>query len=147
MKTFTSFFLWGFFFKDFIYLFNVKERVWCMWEHAWDRQRERESQADSALSMEPDLGLNLMTLRSWPELKSRGWCLTRVSHPGAPPLRLLLIFVILTAMQIWGIVLFFPQINAIGSCFSQLYTVGMSREHVNVGRTLKQLITGGENGP
>jgi len=28
------------------------------------RGRERESQADSMLSMEPDEGLNLMTLRS-----------------------------------------------------------------------------------
>ena len=34
-------------------------------------QRERESQADSILSAEPDAGLNLMTLRSWPEPKPR----------------------------------------------------------------------------
>lgn len=38
--------------------------------------RERESQVDSALSVEHDMGLDLMTLRSWPELKSRVECLT-----------------------------------------------------------------------
>ena len=32
---------------------------------------ERESQADSPLSMEPDMGLDLTTLKSWPEPKSR----------------------------------------------------------------------------
>ena len=37
---------------------------------------ERESQADSALSTEPDEGLNLMTLKSWPGPKSRVRCLT-----------------------------------------------------------------------
>ena len=31
-------------------------------------QRERESQADSALNVEPDARLDLMTLRSQPEL-------------------------------------------------------------------------------
>ena len=35
------------------------------------RRRERESQADSLPSVEPDRGLDLMTLRSSPELKSR----------------------------------------------------------------------------
>ena len=34
-------------------------------------QRERESQADSMLSVKPSAGLNLMTLRSQPELKPR----------------------------------------------------------------------------
>ena len=32
---------------------------------------ERESQADFPLRVEPDVGLDLMTLRSWPEPKSR----------------------------------------------------------------------------
>jgi len=40
-------------------------------EHEWEgqREREREFQADSMLSMEPDMGLDLTTLRSRPELK------------------------------------------------------------------------------
>ena len=38
-------------------------------------QRERASWTDSQLSSEPDSGLDLMILRSWPELK------TRVGHP------------------------------------------------------------------
>ena len=38
--------------------------------------RERESQADSSLSVQPDLGLNPMTLGSWPVPKSRVGCLT-----------------------------------------------------------------------
>ena len=40
------------------------------------RQRERESQAGSTPSTEPDVGLDLMTLRSGPESKSRDRCLT-----------------------------------------------------------------------
>lgn len=35
------------------------------------RYRGRESQADPLLSWEPDEGLNLTTLQSWPERKSR----------------------------------------------------------------------------
>ena len=34
-------------------------------------ERERESQADSQQRLEPNSGLNLKTLRSWPEQKSR----------------------------------------------------------------------------
>lgn len=37
---------------------------------------EGESQADSVLSMEPDVGLYLMILRSVPELRLRVWCST-----------------------------------------------------------------------
>ena len=39
----------------------------------WERSRGtgRESQVDFMLSTEPDVGLNLMTLRSQPELKLR----------------------------------------------------------------------------
>jgi len=36
-----------------------------------EEQTERESQADSAFSVEPDEGLDLKTLRSPPELKPR----------------------------------------------------------------------------
>ena len=42
-----------------------------------ERQRERESQAGSMPSTEPNMGLDLMTLRSWPELKSRVGHLTK----------------------------------------------------------------------
>ena len=35
------------------------------------RERERESEADSALSKEPIMGPNLKTLRSQPKLKPR----------------------------------------------------------------------------
>ena len=34
-------------------------------------QRERKTQEDSPLSAEPDMGLDLTTLRSRPELKSK----------------------------------------------------------------------------
>ena len=34
-------------------------------------RRERESQAGSTPSTEPDVGLDLTTMRSWPEPKSR----------------------------------------------------------------------------
>ena len=42
-------------------------------------QKENESrnpQADSLLNLKPHTGLHLVTLRSWPELKSRIICLT-----------------------------------------------------------------------
>ena len=43
---------------------------------------ERESEGDSMLSSEPDVGLNLMTLRSQPESKPRVGLLTEPSgHP------------------------------------------------------------------
>ena len=42
-------------------------------------KRERESQADSVLSTEPDAGLDLISLRSQPELKPR------VGQSTAPP--------------------------------------------------------------
>ena len=41
-----------------------------------EEEGKRESQADSALSMEPDSGLHLMTLRSGPEPKPKAGCLT-----------------------------------------------------------------------
>lgn len=48
----------------FVYLFFLfkSERV-----GEGQRETERESEADSALSAEPNAGLNLKTLRSWPE--------------------------------------------------------------------------------
>ena len=52
-------------------------------ERVGGAEREGESQADSPLSMEPDLGLNPTTLR-WPEPKSRVKTLNSLSHPGAP---------------------------------------------------------------
>ena len=36
-------------------------------------EEDRETQASSTVSMEPDEGLNPMTLELWPELKSRVW--------------------------------------------------------------------------
>jgi len=44
---------------------------------------ERESQADSALSMEPDTGPHPTTLRSWPEPKL-SQTLNWMSNPDAP---------------------------------------------------------------
>ena len=41
-----------------------------------ERERERESQARSMLSMEPSVGLDPMALGSCPELKSRVGCST-----------------------------------------------------------------------
>ena len=42
-------------FLKFIYLFWEKER-----KHEWERGREKESQAGSALSVQSDVGLYLM---------------------------------------------------------------------------------------
>ena len=58
-------------------------------ERAWAgggaERRRGESQADSTSSSEPDSVFDLMTLRSWPELKSRVKSLiNRLSHPGNP---------------------------------------------------------------
>ena len=47
-------------------------------------EEERESQADSTLSVEPDMGLQHVTLRSWPQLKSRARCLTNWATQAAP---------------------------------------------------------------
>jgi len=46
-------------------------------------EKERESQADSALGAEPTVGLSLTTLRSQPELKPRVGRLTdgAIQHP------------------------------------------------------------------
>ena len=53
----------------FVYLFErqkERERVW------WEDQREKQT----VLNTEPDVGLDLTTLRSWPEPKSRVRCST-----------------------------------------------------------------------
>ena len=39
--------------------------------HRWARGRGKEPLVASALSLEPDTGLELMTLRSWPKLQPR----------------------------------------------------------------------------
>ena len=49
---------------DFLY-FRVKE------PEGGQRERERKTPADASLSLEPNVGLDLKTLRSWPELKPR----------------------------------------------------------------------------
>ena len=43
-----------------------KERKPVCEQREGQRERERESQADTLLSTEPDTGLHLMTLRAWP---------------------------------------------------------------------------------
>ena len=59
-------------------------------------EAERESQADSVLSMEPALGLHPVTQA---EIKS--WMLNQLSHPGAPCIYFLSI--INTLLEHWGI--------------------------------------------
>ena len=46
-------------------------------ERSRGKERETESEADSPLSLKPDAGLDLTTLRSLPEPKSRVGCLTK----------------------------------------------------------------------
>ena len=56
-----------------VYLFIVRERES---GHEWGRGREREGERERIpsrlyfVSVEPDVGLELTTMRSWPELKS-----------------------------------------------------------------------------
>ena len=63
-----------FFKKTYLFEREKGERERARKEGEGRRERERESQADSPLNMEPDTGLDLTTLRSGPELKSRGRC-------------------------------------------------------------------------
>ena len=63
---FWVFYFFKIFIYLFIYLFIATRRV----------ERKKESQTDYVLSMEPDVGLDLMTLRSGTEVKSRVRCLT-----------------------------------------------------------------------
>ena len=55
-------------------------------EHEWEGQeeREKEPEADSTLTMEPNTGLDLMTLKSWPELKPRVRSLTNCATQVPP---------------------------------------------------------------
>ena len=62
-------------FKGFIYLFDTERD-----QKLAERQAEREGEAGSLLSREPDAGLNPRTLRSCPEPKSG---VNPLSHPGA----------------------------------------------------------------
>ena len=54
------------------------------WAEERHRMRERESQAGSVLSAEPDAGLYLTNcdIMTWGEIK--GWMLNWLSHPNAP---------------------------------------------------------------
>lgn len=54
--------------------------------HNWEGQteRERESQADSFLSAEPNMGLDLMTPKIWTQAKTKSPLLNPLSYPGTP---------------------------------------------------------------
>ena len=93
LETFTYYLLWAFLlsllvwwfcFISFIY-FYLRERVWAG-ERGRRRERERERERLSytgfMLSVEPDPGLNPMTLGSGPEWKSRA-----DAQPNEPPWR------------------------------------------------------------
>lgn len=67
------------FFKDFVYLlFEMERERVCVWLLGEGRQGgvEREREADSMLSTQPNVGLNSTTLRSQSERESRVRCLT-----------------------------------------------------------------------
>ena len=66
-----------FFFK--IYLFIREQEI--VVERG--RRRGRERILDTLLTMEPNVGLDLTSLRSRPELKS-SQTLNQLSHPGTP---------------------------------------------------------------
>ena len=62
--------------------FPLKKNIFLRFTYVFEREREstsgkeRESQANSTLSTEPDVGLDLTTLTQWPELKPRVWSST-----------------------------------------------------------------------
>ena len=58
------------FFKIFLF-FRERKRECILAEGRADEERESKSQAESSLSMEPSVGLDLTTQRSPPEPKSR----------------------------------------------------------------------------
>ena len=62
------------FFQDFIYLWEGEKERERQYKQR-EEQRKRISRPH-ALSMEPHMGFDLMTLKSWPEPKSRAGCLT-----------------------------------------------------------------------
>lgn len=59
--------MYHYFLKMYLFAEKESEKV-SKWGQG--RDRERECQADSPLSAEPEVGISLMTLRSWPEPKS-----------------------------------------------------------------------------
>ena len=63
-----------------------RESVWA--GKGAEGEGERESQADSPLNAEPDVGLSPGALRSWPELKSRISCLRDWATRCSPTCRL-----------------------------------------------------------
>lgn len=65
-------------FLRIIYLFEREKEWW------GGTEGEGESQADPSLSRVPDIGLDLTTQRSGPELKSGVGTLDQLSHPGTP---------------------------------------------------------------
>ena len=63
-------------FKILSWVLGVFKRYLFIYLFIWEREKKwgcrgRESQADSFLNTEPNVGLNSTTLRSWPEPKSR----------------------------------------------------------------------------
>ena len=67
----------------FFMFFILRERETTHTSREGAERGERESQAGSMLSTEPDAGLDPMTIRSRPKLKS-SWTPNQLSHPGAP---------------------------------------------------------------
>lgn len=67
------------FFYRFIYFESKRES---MRERAEERENLKQTSCD--LTTKPDFGLDLVTLRSWPELKIKSWLLNRLCHPGVP---------------------------------------------------------------
>lgn len=69
-----------FFLKDFIYLpIYLRERESeraCAHHRERQGEKEKESHSDSLLCIEPNVGLDLTTLRTQPEPKSRTRCST-----------------------------------------------------------------------
>ena len=74
-------------YTNFLFIFESGETSW-----GGERQREgerRENPKHSALSAEPDTGLDLShEIMTWAEIKS--WTLNQLSHPGVPEHKLLM---------------------------------------------------------
>lgn len=67
--------------KLFIYFRKLESPCTCKW--GW-RERDTEREVEVPLSLEPVMGLDPTTPRSWPELKSRIRSFKWLSLPGAP---------------------------------------------------------------
>jgi len=74
---------WYFILKIYLFYFREREQA-CMQARAGgaEGEEERIQSGFSVLSMEPDAGLDLMTLRSQPELKP-SQMVNRLHQPGA----------------------------------------------------------------